>query len=72
MNSTKIIAELQRTATQREEADKLRRAHAAHVRELIRQAHAAGIGPTEIAEASGLSRQAVYDVLKRPTLDQPG
>lgn len=72
MSTTKIITKLEETAAERENMDKVRRAHAAHVRELIRQAHAAGIGPTQIAEATGLSRQAVYDVLKRPTLDQPG
>jgi DNA invertase Pin-like site-specific DNA recombinase len=72
MNKTKVITQLEKTAAEREDMAKVRRAHAAHVRELIRQAHAAGIGPTQIAEASGLSRQAVYDVLKRPTLDQPG
>jgi DNA-binding phage protein len=63
MNEAKIITDLEKTAVEREEMAKVRRAHAAHVRELIRQAHAAGIGPTQIAEATGLSRQAVYDVL---------
>jgi DNA invertase Pin-like site-specific DNA recombinase len=67
-----IISELEKTAIERAEISNLRRAHAARVRELILQGHAAGIGPDEIAEASGLSRDAVYDVLRRPKPDRPG
>jgi len=67
MNQAKLISDLEIAAAERENMAKVRRAHAEHVRELIRQAHAAGIGPTRIAEATGLSRQAVYEALEQPS-----
>lgn len=47
----------------------LRAEHAAlmrQIRDLIRQAHADGIGVTELAAMSGLTRRAVYDALGHP------
>jgi DNA invertase Pin-like site-specific DNA recombinase len=65
MNSTQILTELRKAAADREHADVLRRAHAARIRELIRDGHDAGISPTELAQAAAVSRQAVYDVLRQ-------
>ena len=42
-----------------QQQDELRAARA----ELIRKAHEAGLGVTELAELTGISRRAVYDVL---------
>lgn len=69
MSDEQIIQDLQRAAERRKLAEDERHAASAALREHIQDAHAAGIGPTRIAEASGLSRQAVYEALgQRPSL----
>jgi transcriptional regulator NrdR family protein len=63
MNEDKIIDGLRRAAGRREVADDERHAASIELRKRVQDAHAAGIGPTRIAEAAGLSRQAVYEIL---------
>jgi DNA-binding phage protein len=68
MSEDKIIEGLRRAAERRERADKERHAASAELRKLVQDAHAAGLGATQIAEAAGLSRQAVYEALgQRPS-----
>ncbi len=63
MNEDKIIDGLRRAATRRKAADDERHVASMELRKRVQDAHAAGIGPTRIAEAAGLSRQAVYEAL---------
>ena len=63
MNEDKIIDGLRRAAERRKAADDERHAASMELRKRVQDAHAAGIGPTRIAEAAGLSRQAVYEAL---------
>jgi DNA-binding phage protein len=68
MSEDKIIAALRKAAERREAADQERHEASADLRKRVQDAHAAGIGPTRIAEAAGLSRQAVYEALgQRPS-----
>lgn len=66
MNQDQLIADLEANATARNHTDTLRRAQAAKMRELVREARTAGIGATQIAQAADLSRQSVYELLERP------
>jgi len=68
MSEDKIIDGLRRAAERRKRADGERHAASAELRKRVQDAHQAGIGPTRIAEAAGLSRQAVYEALgQRPS-----
>jgi DNA-binding phage protein len=63
MNETKALKELRRSAERREKADDERHFATAELRKYVHLSRAAGAGVTQIAEAAGLSRQAVYEVL---------
>ena len=63
MNTKKIVERLRRAAERREVADEERHAAADELRKRVREAHAAGLSPTEIAQEARLSRQAVYEAL---------
>lgn len=63
MSEEAIIRALRRAAERREAADEERHAASIELRKRVREAHAAGIGPTRIAQEAGLSRQAVYEAL---------
>jgi DNA-binding phage protein len=68
MSEDKIIDALRNAAERRKRADDERHAASSELRKCVQDAHAAGIGPTRIAEAAGLSRQAVYEALgQRPS-----
>jgi DNA-binding phage protein len=68
MNETTAIQALRRAAQRRAAADGERHAASIELRKRVQEAHKAGIGPTRIAEAAGLSRQAVYEALaERPS-----
>jgi hypothetical protein len=64
MTKDQILRDLRKASAAREQADEARDLYAASVRELVVAARSAGIGPTEIARAARLSRQAVYEALK--------
>jgi DNA-binding phage protein len=68
MNEARAIQALRRAAARREAADEERHAASVELRKRVQDAHAAGIGPTRIAQEAGLSRQAVYEALdQRPS-----
>jgi DNA-binding phage protein len=68
MNEQKILERLRRAAERREVAETERHAASAELRKRVREAHDAGLGPTRIAQETGLSRQAVYELLaERPS-----
>ena len=68
MSEGKTIDALRRAAERRKAADDERHAASAELRKRVRDAHAAGISPTRIAQEAGLSRQAVYEALgQRPS-----
>ena len=62
-NEQKAIKRLRRAAERREVAEDERHAAAAELRKRVREAHAAGISPTRIAQEARVSRQAVYEAL---------
>jgi DNA invertase Pin-like site-specific DNA recombinase len=66
MNEKKALERLRQAAVAREAADEARHIASAELRKCVQDAHAAGVGPTRIAEAAGLSRQAVYEILGQP------
>jgi predicted transcriptional regulator len=66
MSHDQLIADLQSAAADLNHTDTLRRAQASRMRELIHEAHSAGVGATQIARAANLSRQSVYELLERP------
>lgn len=57
-----LLRELLEEARRDNERDQ---AAAERLRALVRAGHAAGLGPGELAEASGFSRPGVYEVLRR-------
>jgi DNA invertase Pin-like site-specific DNA recombinase len=57
--------ELEDAARQREDAQRRRHEATRRLAEVVPRAHAAGMPVTEIAELTGLSRRAVYDLLAR-------
>jgi len=65
MNTKKIIERLRRAAERREVADEERHAATAELRKRVREAHDAGLSPTQIAQEARLSRQAVYEALEQ-------
>jgi DNA-binding phage protein len=60
----KAIEALRKAAARREAADDERHAASAELRKRVKDAHAAGVSPTRIAQEGGLSRQAVYEALQ--------
>jgi DNA invertase Pin-like site-specific DNA recombinase len=67
---TQAIAGLRRAAKRRRAANAERHAASVELRKRVKDAHEAGISPTQIAHEAGLSRQAVYEALGQP--DQAG
>ncbi len=68
MSEKTVLERLRRVAERREAADQERHAAAADLRVRVREAHAAGISPTRIAQEARLSRQAIYEALgERPS-----
>jgi DNA-binding phage protein len=64
MNEKRALEALRRAAARREAADDERHAASAELRKRVKDAHAAGVSPTRIAQEAGLSRQAVYEALQ--------
>jgi DNA-binding phage protein len=64
MSERKALDALRRAAARREAADQERHAASAELRKRVKDAHAAGVSPTRIAQEAGLSRQAVYEALQ--------
>lgn len=64
MNERKALEALDRAADRRRAADDERHAASAELRKRVRDAHAAGVSPTRIAQEARLSRQAVYEALQ--------
>jgi DNA-binding phage protein len=64
VRESKAVDALRRAAARREAADDERHAASAELRKRVRDAHAAGVSPTRIAQEAGLSRQAVYEALQ--------
>lgn len=64
MNERKALESLRRAAERRAVAEEERHAASAELRKRVRDAHAAGVSPTRIAQEAGLSRQAVYEALQ--------
>jgi DNA-binding phage protein len=64
MNEQKALESLRRAAERRAVAEEERHAASAELRKRVRDAHAAGVSPTRIAQEAGLSRQAVYEALQ--------
>jgi hypothetical protein len=63
MTEKKALEALRRAAERREIAEDERRAASVDLRKRIRDAHAAGVSPTRIAQEARVSRQAVYEAL---------
>ena len=64
MNEGKALESLRRAAERRRVAEDERHAASTELHKRIRDAHAAGVSPTRIAQEAGLSRQAVYEALQ--------
>jgi DNA-binding phage protein len=64
VNEKRALESLRLAAARREAADDERHAASAELRKRVRDAHAAGVSPTRIAQEAGLSRQAVYEALQ--------
>jgi hypothetical protein len=62
---TRILQALRRAAKRRKQAETARRNAMDELRELCREAQAAGVPITRIASAAELSRQGVYDLIGR-------
>jgi DNA-binding phage protein len=67
MTEKRALEALRRAAERRQLADDERHAASAELRKRVRDAQAAGISPTRIAQEAGLSRQAVYEALQPPS-----
>jgi hypothetical protein len=63
MSEAAILKALRNAAARRERAEQERHAASAELRQRVREARAAGVSPTRIAQEAGLSRQAVYEAL---------
>jgi hypothetical protein len=57
------LESLRRAGERREAADQERFEATVELRKAVQAAHKAGVGPTRIAQETGLSRQAVYEIL---------
>ena len=64
MNEKRALEALRRAAERRKVAEDERHAASAELRKRVKDAHAAGVSPTRIAQEAGLSRQAVYEALQ--------
>jgi len=64
VSERKALEALRSAAERRKAADDERHAASAELRKRVRDAHAAGVSPTQIAQQAGLSRQAVYEALQ--------
>jgi DNA-binding phage protein len=64
VSERKVLEALRSAAERRKAADDERHAASAELRVRVRDAHAAGVSPTRIAQEAGLSRQAVYEALQ--------
>lgn len=64
MSESKAIEALRKAAARRKAADDERQAASAELRKRVKDARAAGVSPTRIAQEAGLSRQAVYEALQ--------
>jgi transcriptional regulator NrdR family protein len=64
MNEKRAIESLRRAAERRRVAEDERHAASTELHKRIRDAHAAGVSPTRIAQEACLSRQAVYEALQ--------
>jgi DNA-binding phage protein len=64
VNEKKALESLRRAAERRRVAEDERHAASTELRKRVRDAHAAGVSPTRIAQEAGLSRQAVYEALQ--------
>jgi hypothetical protein len=64
------IREVVKAANRRKAANAERTAAVADLRQRIRKAHQAGVSVMELAGVSGLSRQAVYDLLDQQPSQQ--
>jgi DNA-binding phage protein len=64
MNEKRALEALRRAAERRKVAEDERHAASAELRKRVKDAHAAGLSPTRIAQEAGLSRQAVYEALQ--------
>jgi DNA-binding phage protein len=63
VTEAEAIRAITRAAKRRDRADAARREAVAELRERAREAQAAKVPISRIAEAAGLSRQGVYDLL---------
>ena len=63
MTESEAVKGIRRAAKRREYADRLRHTATDELRERIREAQAAGVSITQIAQEARLSRQGVYDLL---------
>lgn len=63
VNVDDLRRELEQIGRRRTEAIRVRDETGAQLGELVPAAHAAGLGATEIARLTGVSRQGVYDLL---------
>jgi DNA-binding phage protein len=64
VSERKALEALRRAAERRRVAEDERHAASTELRKRVRDAHAAGVSPTRIAQEAGLSRQAVYEALQ--------
>jgi len=64
MNDRRVLEALRRAAARRRAPDDERHAASAELRKRVKDAHAAGVSPTPIAQEAGLSRRAVYEALQ--------
>ncbi len=68
MSEATLLRSIRGAAQRRATADAAKRQATDDLRELVRQARAAGVSITRIASEAGLSRQGVYDLLgERPS-----
>jgi hypothetical protein len=63
MSREKLTAQLAEAGRERTDAIEARRAATRRIAGLIPRAYRAGIGVTEIAQLTGMTNRAVYDVL---------
>jgi DNA-binding IclR family transcriptional regulator len=63
MAEAEVIRAIRKAAKQRERATETRKAATDDLRRYCREAQAAGVSITRIAQEAGLSRQGVYDLL---------
>lgn len=66
MTQAELRKALKRAGRKRQAAKAAQRDAAEQLAEIVPTAVAAGIPTSEIASITGLSRQAVYDLLRRP------